>query len=141
MSARSAIRGPVVLLACDLPFVEPALLRLLVEWPGDRHRDPGGRGPAASTRARATARAALERARVALRSGELSLRGIADSGFETLTEAEWGAVADERAFADVDTPGGPRAARSGLRCVSRSIGACSHEICVGSSSGHDRRTC
>ena len=48
--------------------------------------------------------ATLERAKVALRSGELSLRGIADSGFETLTEAEWGDVADRRAFADVDTP-------------------------------------
>ena len=24
----------VVLLACDLPFIEPAVLRLLMEWPG-----------------------------------------------------------------------------------------------------------
>jgi molybdopterin-guanine dinucleotide biosynthesis protein A len=94
---------PVLLLACDLPFVEPALLRLLVEWPGTGTVIPvvDGRHQYACARYGA---ATLERAKVALRSGELSLRGIADSGVETLTEAECGEVADRRAFADVDTP-------------------------------------
>ncbi len=94
---------PVVLLACDLPFVEPALLRLLVEWPGTGTVVPevDGRQQYACAR---YGGATLDAAKVALRAGVSSLRGIADSGFETLTVAEWGQVADGRAFADVDTP-------------------------------------
>ena len=93
----------VVLLACDLPFVTPALLRLLVEWPGTGTVIPVVEGRHQYACARYGG-ATLERAQVALRTGESSLRGVADSGFETLTEAEWGHVADGRAFADVDTP-------------------------------------
>ena len=93
----------VVLLACDLPFVEPALLRLLVEWPGTGTVVPvvDGRHQYACAR---YGGATLDAAKIAVRSGESSLRGIADAGFETVTEAEWGDVADARAFADVDTP-------------------------------------
>jgi molybdopterin-guanine dinucleotide biosynthesis protein A len=94
---------PVVLLACDLPFVVPELLRLLVEWPGTGTVIPEVEG----RRQYACARyggAALDHARIALRSGESSLRGIADSGYETVTASEWGDIADARVFADVDTP-------------------------------------
>ena len=92
-----------MLLACDLPFVEPALLRLLVEWPGTGTVVPlvDGRHQYACAR---YGGATLDAARIAVRSGESSLRGIADAGFETVTEAEWGGVADARSFADVDTP-------------------------------------
>jgi molybdopterin-guanine dinucleotide biosynthesis protein A len=94
---------PVVLLACDLPFVEPALLSMLVEWPGTGTVIPvvDGRHQYACAR---YGGATLERAKAAVRAGESSLRAIADAGFETITESEWGEVADARAFADVDTP-------------------------------------
>jgi molybdopterin-guanine dinucleotide biosynthesis protein A len=94
---------PVVLLACDLPFVEPALLRLLVEWPGTGTVIPEVDGRLQYACARYGG-ATLDAAKVALRAGESSLRGVAGSGVETLTQSEWGAVADARAFADLDTP-------------------------------------
>ncbi len=94
----------VVLLACDLPFVEPPLLRLLVEWPGLGTVIPvvGGRVQYACARYGA---AALDDATDALRAGVTSLRGMAGADCEYLTAAQWGDVASERAFADVDTPG------------------------------------
>jgi molybdopterin-guanine dinucleotide biosynthesis protein A len=93
----------VVLLACDLPFVEPAVLRLLVEWPGTGTVVPvvDGRFQYACAR---YGSAALAEAAIALRSGVSSLRAIAGTDCEYLTEENWGAVVSRRAFADVDTP-------------------------------------
>ena len=56
-----------VLLACDLPFVEAPLLRLLVDRPGIGDRDPGGRRPLA-VRVRGYGRAAFDEALAALRT-------------------------------------------------------------------------
>jgi molybdopterin-guanine dinucleotide biosynthesis protein A len=93
----------VVLLACDLPFVEPALLRLLVERPGWGTVVPvvDGRFQYACAR---YGPAAFDEAQVMLRAGESSLRAVAGADCEYLTESEWGAVVPARAFADVDTP-------------------------------------
>jgi len=93
----------VILLACDLPFVEPPLLQLLVEWPGAGSVVPvvDGRFQYACARYGA---AALDEALAALRAGVSSLRGIAGADCEYLTESEWREVASPRAFADVDTP-------------------------------------
>jgi len=92
-----------ILLACDLPFVEPALLQLLVEWPGSGTVIPvvDGRFQYACARYGA---AALDEARAVLRTGMSSLRAIAGADCEYLTESEWAGVASSRAFADVDTP-------------------------------------
>jgi len=93
----------VVLLACDLPFVDPALLRLLVEWPGTGTVIPvvDGRFQYACAR---YGPAALDEARAALRTGVASLRAIASADCEYLTADDWGEVTTARAFADVDTP-------------------------------------
>jgi len=93
----------VVLLACDLPFVEAPLLRLLVEWPGTGTVIPvvDGRFQYACAR---YGPAALDEAHVALRGGGSSLRAIGDANCEYLAPSQWGAVATERSFADVDTP-------------------------------------
>ena len=48
--------------------------------------------------------AAFDEARAALRSGDRSLRAVAGSDCEFLSEAEWGVVATALTFADVDTP-------------------------------------
>jgi molybdenum cofactor guanylyltransferase len=94
---------PVVLLACDLPFVEPGLLRLLVEWPGLGSVIPVVNGRLQYACARYGA-AAFDQATEALRHGESSLRAVADVDCEYLDASQWGDVADERTFADVDTP-------------------------------------
>ncbi len=93
----------VVLLACDLPFVEAPLLRLLVEWPGTGTVIPvvDGRSQYACAR---YGPAALDAAAFALRAGDASLRAISQSECEFLDQSHWGDVASARALADVDTP-------------------------------------
>jgi molybdopterin-guanine dinucleotide biosynthesis protein A len=93
----------VVLLACDLPFVEPALLRMLVEYPGWGTVIPvvDGRFQYACARYGPAAFAVAERYLVA---GESSLRVIAGADCSYLNESEWGAVVTARVFADVDSP-------------------------------------
>jgi molybdopterin-guanine dinucleotide biosynthesis protein A len=93
----------VIVLACDLPFIEPALLRLLMEWPGtgtvipvveDKYQYACARyGPSA-----------LDEGARALQSGASSLRSLVTADCEYLTEAEWGDVVTADVFADVDTP-------------------------------------
>jgi len=93
----------VVLLACDLPFVEVPLLRLLVEWPGTGTVIPVVEGRFQYACARYGA-AALDEARTALRAGVSSLRAVAGSDCSYLSSEVWGSVAEARAFSDVDTP-------------------------------------
>jgi molybdenum cofactor guanylyltransferase len=93
----------VVLLACDLPFVEPSLLQLLVEWPGTGTVIPVVDGEFQYACARYGA-PAIDEAAAALRAGVSSLRAIAGADGEYLTEDQWGEVATLRTFADVDTP-------------------------------------
>ena len=98
-----ASRGPIVLLACDLPFVEAPLLALLADWPGR-----GTVVPLVDDRLQyACARYgtdALDRAVAALARGDRSLRVLVDSNCDELTEAQWRTVGPSNALADVDTP-------------------------------------
>lgn len=93
----------VILLACDLPNVSLELLRLLVEWPGSGTVIPvvAGRFQYACAR---YGPAAFDEAHASLRHGLTSLREIAGSDCEYISEADWGAVATALEFADVDTP-------------------------------------
>jgi molybdopterin-guanine dinucleotide biosynthesis protein A len=93
----------VLLLACDLPFVESPLLRLLADWPGSGTVIPmvDGRAQYACARYGEPVFAA---ARDALIRGERSLRAVAEAGAEFATEADWSDVASALAFADADTP-------------------------------------
>jgi len=95
---------PVLLLACDLPFVEPEVLRLLAQWPGRDTVIPlaGDRPQYACARYGADA---LARAEAALASGERSLRVLFKGDVDELDEARWRAVGRADTFADVDTPG------------------------------------
>jgi molybdopterin-guanine dinucleotide biosynthesis protein A len=104
-------RRPVLLLACDMPFVDVALLRLLAEWPGDGTVVPVAGGRLQYTCARYGADA-LQRGR----DGARALKAVVGDGATVVDEAVWRAVAPEHAFADIDTPddlqrlreGGPR---------------------------------
>ncbi len=95
--------APVLLLACDMPCVEPPLLELLADWPTGRTVIPVVRGRFQYACAR-YGRAALDEARAAVRTGRSSLRDLAGTDCDFVSESEWGAVATERSFADVDTP-------------------------------------
>ncbi|HEY5172484.1 MAG TPA: NTP transferase domain-containing protein [Acidimicrobiia bacterium] len=94
---------PVVLLACDLPFVELPILRLLVDWPGAQTVIPvvDGRLQYACARYGSDA---LERAEAARRAGEHSLQAAAGDDHDELSESQWRAVGPANTFADVDTP-------------------------------------
>ena len=98
-----ATPGPVVLFACDLPFVEAPVLRLLAEWPGRATVIPlvAGRLQYACAR---YGPEALERAHAALRAGTFSLRSAADGDHDELAESHWLTVGAPNTFADVDSP-------------------------------------
>jgi molybdopterin-guanine dinucleotide biosynthesis protein A len=93
---------PVVLLACDMPFVEPPLLRLLAEWPGDGTVVPVADGRIQYACARYGARS-VDEAVAALRRGPAGLKHATDT-MTTYLHDEWRAVAPAHAFADLDTP-------------------------------------
>jgi molybdopterin-guanine dinucleotide biosynthesis protein A len=95
--------GPVVLLACDLPFVESPVLCVLADWPGRPTVIPvvGGRLQYACARYGPDA---LARAEIALAAGDHSLRAAGGDDYDELSEAQWGASAAANTFADVDTP-------------------------------------
>jgi molybdopterin-guanine dinucleotide biosynthesis protein A len=98
-----ATDGPVVLLACDMPFVEPPLLQLLVDWPRARTVVPVTRGRMQYACAR-YGPAALDEATAMLQSGAASLRVACDSDCDYLPESTWRKVAPANALDDIDTP-------------------------------------
>ncbi len=97
------VQGPVLLLACDLPFVEPAVLRLLAAAPGVGTVIPRVDMQLQYVCARYGADA-LDRAATALAAGERSLRAVAEVDFDEVSEEQWRAVGPPNAFADLDTP-------------------------------------
>ncbi len=93
---------PVLLLACDMPFVEAPLLRLLAQWPGDGTVVPVADGRFQYACARYGA-ASIDEAVAALRRGRAGLKDATDATTAYLYD-EWRAVAPAHAFADLDTP-------------------------------------
>jgi molybdopterin-guanine dinucleotide biosynthesis protein A len=91
--------GPVLLLACDLPFVTLELLVRLAGWPGDGTVVPVDRDGMVQPVCARYSNAALDRARARLATGERSLRSVLEGGDVTRLDD-----VDERALTDVDTP-------------------------------------
>jgi molybdenum cofactor guanylyltransferase len=96
--------GPVVLLACDMPFVEEPVLRLLADHAGAATVIPVAAGRLQLACARYGPNA-IARARDALARGETALRAAVDADHEELAEEQWVVVGGPDAFADLDTPG------------------------------------
>lgn len=88
----------VIAVACDLPRVEPALLRRLVEHPGDAPAlAPRREGRWEPLFARYRAGAALPLARSRAAGSSRSLQGVLDAlsaAVLPLSEAEWAQLAD-----------------------------------------------
>ncbi len=102
--ARTGHHGPALVLACDLPLLSEALLRLLATWPGDGTVIPVVAGRAQSLCARLSS-TALADAPVVAETGRCSLAALLERHPVTwLGQDAWGQVATEATFADVDTP-------------------------------------
>jgi molybdopterin-guanine dinucleotide biosynthesis protein A len=103
---RGAPDGPIVVLAVDLPFVGPELVRLLADWPGDGTVVPTADGHLQVLCAR-YGTGVVGAAAGLLAEGRRSLVGLIDRvPAEMVGETRWRAVAGANAhsFADVDTP-------------------------------------
>jgi len=100
--------GPVLLLACDLPFVTEALLTRLATWPGTDTVVPTDREGIVQPVCARYSRAALERAVELVEAGDRSLRLLLEGPAVTRLDD-----VDERELVDVDTPA--EAAEWGIR--------------------------
>jgi molybdenum cofactor guanylyltransferase len=110
------LSGPAVVLAVDLPLVTAAALAFLRDFPGPDTVVPFVAGQPQPLCARFSAEA-LERTSEAVARGEDSVRRFLASlpRVQWVGPRMWGGVADERAFADVDTP--EDLDRLGLRAI------------------------
>lgn len=96
-------RGPVLLLACDLPFVEAPLLQLLRDWPGTGTVIPISDGRFQYACARYGPKS-LDEARARIAVGDASLHSATDIECEYIAEERWRLVAPAGSLIDVDTP-------------------------------------
>jgi len=97
-------RGPVVVLACDLPNVSERLLRFLATRPGSGSVVPVVDGRPQPLCARFSA-SALDHAALMAAAGWRSLAPLLEhTDVRWLEPSEWSRVADRVEFADVDTP-------------------------------------
>ncbi len=111
--AEADLCGPVLLLACDLPFVTPELLSLVARQLGDA----GAAVPVKEGRlqplAACYAPLALAAAESQVAREELSMRALMENIAVRRVEPEvWGRVAGPGALTDVDTPADLRAANA-----------------------------
>jgi molybdopterin-guanine dinucleotide biosynthesis protein A len=110
---RGGFRGPILLVACDLPFITPALLRLVRESLGASHAavpvQDGFDQPLAACYSQEAVQAAGE----LLSRGERSLMALIDriEVVRILPEI-WTRVAPAAALFDIDTPKQLEAARA-----------------------------
>jgi molybdopterin-guanine dinucleotide biosynthesis protein A len=96
--------GPVLLMACDLPFAGTEVMEMLASWV-----DPGSIVPVAAGHEQPLcARWSGEHARLAaglVEAGERSMRALLDlPGVVRLDESRWSSIVPARTFADADTP-------------------------------------
>lgn len=95
---------PILMVACDLPDLDPTLLRILAEHPGTAGVVPESEGRLQTL----CARYGVEARRVApelLAAGERSLRALLEaSEHEVLLEDAWSRMVAAASFRDVDTP-------------------------------------
>lgn len=103
-SARLPAGVPLMMVACDMPDLDPVLLRVLAEHPGDATVVPEAEGRLQTLCARYGV-AARTVAPQLLAAGERSLRGLLTAAdHEVLLEDAWSRMVTPDAFRDLDTP-------------------------------------
>ncbi|MGH9046433.1 MAG: molybdenum cofactor guanylyltransferase [Acidimicrobiales bacterium] len=96
--------GPALLIACDLPHVDEAVLRLLAAWPGTSSVVPVVEGQPQPLCARWSFQA-LDKVASHVSGGDRSMRPLLDGpGVLLLEESEWSPTATSASFVDVDRP-------------------------------------
>jgi molybdopterin-guanine dinucleotide biosynthesis protein A len=104
--------APVLVCACDLPFITSGLLQLLVRDLGDADAVFPVFDARDQVLVACYAPAALERAQRLIKGGERSMRALAaELTVRRIPERQWRTVAPEHALMDVDTPEQLEAAR------------------------------
>jgi len=104
LAARGAGERAVLVVAVDMPALDPALLRFLVAAPPADAVVPRVDGRAQVLCARYSP-GALVRAATLVRAGERSVHALLGAGVVAwVDEPEWGRVTTAACFADVDTP-------------------------------------
>ena len=102
---RRGHEGDALVIACDLPFVNEGLLRLLVDYDAPGSVVPLVHGRAQPLLAR-WGRRDLDLASDLVARGDRSLRRLlAQPDVTLLDESKWQHVASDTTFADVDSPG------------------------------------
>ena len=102
--ARRGCFGPVLVVACDLPLLDRAVLHMLATWPGDGSVVPVVEGRPQPLCAR-WARAELEAAVELAARGVRALRPLYERpGVVLAPEDTWPPSVDPAALADADTP-------------------------------------
>lgn len=104
--------GPALVLACDLPLVDEALLALLARWPRARRPVPKSAasavpvaGGVAQVLCARWSAAALDAAGSLAAAGRRSVRELLDAApVAWVAQAEWEEAAGAEAFFDIDTP-------------------------------------
>lgn len=97
-------RGAALVLACDLPRMEVALLSLLAAWPGTSSVVPVCAGHPQPLCARWSTED-LEAVAGLVATGERSMRPLLERpGVVLVDESEWSAVTGPESLADVDRP-------------------------------------
>jgi molybdopterin-guanine dinucleotide biosynthesis protein A len=103
-SAAAPAGVPIIVVACDMPHLDPALVRILVEHPGDASIIPEAEGRLQTL----CARYGVDARAVApglVAAGERSLRSLlAASRHEVLPETQWALAVGSDVFHDLDTP-------------------------------------
>jgi molybdopterin-guanine dinucleotide biosynthesis protein A len=103
-SAQLPAGVPIIMVACDMPDIDPALIRVLMAHPGDGTVVPEAEGRLQTLCARYGVRA-REVAPDLLAAGERSLRALLAAGdHEVLLEDAWSRMVTPDVFRDLDTP-------------------------------------
>lgn len=97
-------RGPVVVVACDLPRVSDPLLRLIASYPGSGSVVPVVDGRPQPLCARFSASALAHGAAIVGAGGQSLGPLLEHPDVRWLEPSQWSRVADSADFADVDTP-------------------------------------
>ena len=101
---RSGHDGPVIVLACDLPWLTPAALRQIATWPGTCSVAPVLAGSPQSLCARWSP-TALEAAAARIAEGGRRVRGLLEADEAVLLDESWWIPRfGSDVFADADTP-------------------------------------
>lgn len=97
--------GPAIILAVDMPRVDPPLLRFLADFPGTSTVVPFAHGRSQPLCARYSSDA-LEAAERLVAEGETAMRALLETELEVQWAGPrmWGRAASDEAFLDIDTP-------------------------------------